>query len=174
MRCGHVTAGEEHRSRLLVGQAVAWHGLLAGPATEHRGSAEATLAPGGLVVADVGEVIGAFEDARGGELVGRKVAALAGLAITLPAPRGDEARDRKPFAHVLGVVPGVEFLLHADRRFGQREQQAHVRAHPISTIRLPSASTRTELPGSITVVQSSCSMMAGPAKAASAGSFSRW
>src|SRR4051812_12497026 len=53
------------------------------------------------------------------------------------------------------------------------DQRGRLLAHLGSTITLPSLSTRATCPGSITVVASGCSRMAGPSIAAPAGSASR-
>ena len=67
------------------------------------------------------------------------------------------ARDRHPLRQVLGVVPGVEFLLHARRRLGNGEEQAATahteryssrsRGSASSSARVPE---RTSVPFSIT------------------------
>ena len=75
------------------------------------------------------------------------------------------------------VEIAVDFLLmEAEKSSAQERRAGRIRrehAHHTLTIRLPIASSSTRSPGSITVVQSSCSTIAGPSKRAPAGRCSR-
>ena len=85
---------------------------------------------------------------------------------------GDHRRKRRATERQVHFVAD---LVEAVLDHGQGDGvELHIASFHTVTSRLPSASSSTRLPGSITVVQSSCSMMAGPVNLASCGSLSRW
>src|SRR5262249_8414418 len=81
-----------------------------------------------------------------------------------------QRRDRRMAlaGAALGAVRMQEVVLQV-----AKDQRARCRIHAASTMRLPSASMRPASPGSITVVASGCSRIAGPSMRAPAGRSSR-
>src|SRR5207248_9774138 len=100
--------------------------LLAGPAPKDDRLLKAAPRPGRRIL-EAGKVFDRLQDGGRIELVGREVLAFPRPAIGEPSPGRAKSGDGEPLRQVLGVIPGVEFLVHGGRWLRHGEEEAAAR-----------------------------------------------